>query len=123
MALCTPLSGRIFSCRPPRHHSSFHQNKIAEDRSGRRATRVAQTLNSELERFWKSLADGKSTAFDNSYEEARRRARTLGFDFIDNSQLITQPPERILRCSDVMNISIVFYTAQTWLLTDSVAIT
>ena len=49
--------------------------KVAEDRVGRRAARVADTLNEELERFWKGLADGQSTANVTRYDEARRRAR------------------------------------------------
>ena len=34
--------------------------KIADDRVGRRAARIAETLNEELERFWRNLANGRS---------------------------------------------------------------
>jgi hypothetical protein len=33
--------------------------RIADDRAGRRAARVADRLNLQLELFWKGLADGK----------------------------------------------------------------
>ena len=34
--------------------------RIAQDRTGRRAARVADKLNEELELYWKALADGRS---------------------------------------------------------------
>jgi integrase len=70
--------------------------KIADDRLGRRAARVAQTLNDELERFWRSLAGEQHVTNSNAYDQARNRARSLGFDFIENNQLLLQPIERIL---------------------------
>jgi hypothetical protein len=70
--------------------------KFADDRLGRRAARVAQILNSELEHFWKQLADGRSNADANRYDQARRHARSLGYDYIPNSELIAFPPEKRL---------------------------
>jgi hypothetical protein len=70
--------------------------KFVDDRLGRRAARVAQTLNSELEHFWKQLADGRSKADANRYDQARRHARSLGYDYIPNSELIAFPPEKRL---------------------------
>jgi integrase len=70
--------------------------KVADDRIGRRAARVAHTLNEELEHFWKGLADGRSREHLTRYDEARRRARTLGFDYIPNSELISLPQEKRL---------------------------
>ena len=67
--------------------------KIANDRAGRRAARVADKLNEELELFWKGLSDGKPQAELTSYENARRRARALGFDYVENEQLLQQKPE------------------------------
>lgn len=70
--------------------------RIADDRLGRRAARIAEQLNDELERQWRSLAD-KGTAPDTSrYEEARRRARDLGYDYIPKEQLVSLPLERLL---------------------------
>jgi integrase len=70
--------------------------KIADDRLGRRASRVAQSLNSELECFWKNLADGRSNANTSRYEQARRNARSLGYDYVPNSELIAFPQEKRL---------------------------
>jgi integrase len=70
--------------------------KIADDRLGRRASRVADKLNSELECFWKSLADGRSSADLTRYDQARRQARSLGFDYLPNSDLIALPQEKRL---------------------------
>ena len=76
--------------------------KIADDRTGRRAARIALTLNEELERFWRSLASGQASADSNSYDDARRRARVLGFDFVENSQLIMQPIEKLMERLEVL---------------------
>jgi len=70
--------------------------KIADDRLGRRASRVADKLNSELECFWKGLADGRSNADIARYDQARRQARSLGYDYIHNSDLIALPQEKRL---------------------------
>lgn len=67
--------------------------KIANDRAGRRAARVAEKLNDELELFWKGLSDGKPAEQINGYNAVRRRARALGFDYLENETLIRQMPE------------------------------
>lgn len=36
--------------------------KIASDRAGRRAVRVAEQFNEQLEAYWKGLSDGRVTA-------------------------------------------------------------
>jgi hypothetical protein len=44
------------------------------------------------------LADSDSKEGVDSYNEARRRARQLGFDYIENAQLVTGPAaERLER--------------------------
>ncbi|WP_298242060.1 tyrosine-type recombinase/integrase [uncultured Bradyrhizobium sp.] len=65
--------------------------RIAEDRAGRRATRVAMKLNEELEAYWRTLSEGKSKSKSDAYDEAKRRARALGLDFLDNSQIVVMP--------------------------------
>ena len=65
--------------------------KIADDRVGRRAGRVAILLNEELERYWRSLAGSGAAIHLGRYDEVRRRARALGFDYIENSDLIGLP--------------------------------
>jgi integrase len=69
--------------------------RIADDRLGRRASR-AENLNKELECFWKELADGRSKADITRYDQARRQARSLGYDYIPNSDLIALPQEKCL---------------------------
>jgi integrase len=67
--------------------------KIANDRSGRRAARVAEKFNENLEVFWKALSEGQSKETLNSYELARSRARALGFDYVENEHLLQQRSE------------------------------
>jgi integrase len=67
--------------------------RIATDRAGRRAARVADRFNEQLEMFWKGLSDGKPRELLNSYEAARSRSRALGFDYVENEQLVQQPAE------------------------------
>ena len=72
--------------------------RISQDRTGRRAARVADKLNEELELYWKALADGRSKADLSRYDEARRCARSLGFEYIEVEQLVQQPTEaRLVR--------------------------
>lgn len=70
--------------------------RIAHDRNGRRAARVASKFNEELELFWKGLVEGRSQNELRRYDEARRRARSLGFDYVENTQLVMMPPEQRL---------------------------
>jgi hypothetical protein len=70
--------------------------RVAQDRTGRRAARVAGKFNEELELFWKGLTEGRSRDDLRRYDEARRRARTLGFEYIESTQLLMLPPEQRL---------------------------
>jgi integrase len=70
--------------------------RIAHDRTGRRASRVASKLNAELELHWRKLARGGAHDERDSYEHARARARTLGFDYVENEQLLMLPAEQRL---------------------------
>jgi len=70
--------------------------KIADDRVGRRAARVALKLNQELELFWKGLADGHLNADLHRYNDARRRARSLGYDYLPANELIYLPQDKRL---------------------------
>jgi hypothetical protein len=65
--------------------------RIASDRAAVRASRVAEKFNSNLEQHWRVLADSSSKDGVDSYNEARRRARQLGFDYIENAQLVVGP--------------------------------
>ncbi|WP_375413011.1 tyrosine-type recombinase/integrase [uncultured Bradyrhizobium sp.] len=68
--------------------------RVANDRTGRRATRVADRLNSELEAHWRELAGNGCDEAIRTYDEARRRARSLGFEYLDNPQLLLAPWEK-----------------------------
>ncbi len=70
--------------------------RIAEDRLGRRAGRAALLLNKELETYWRSLADKGATAHLGHYDDVRKRAKALGFEYIENGDLIAAPMERRL---------------------------
>jgi len=70
--------------------------KIADDRTGRRAARVALTLNEELEAYWVGLARGETIGELGRYDEARRRARSLGFDYVPNDHLVAFTAEKRL---------------------------
>jgi integrase len=67
--------------------------KTADDRGGRRAARVADRLNLQLELFWKGLADGRPKEELINYDTARRSARALGYDYLENDQLVQERPE------------------------------
>lgn len=70
--------------------------RVASDRTGRRASRVAIKLNEALETYWQELAERQSLRANNSYEDARRRTRSLGFEYVENAQLLMLPAERRL---------------------------
>ena len=76
-----------------RHSTRIH---VADDRFGRRAARIAKKLNDELERHWAALAAAMSPSNPQNYEDTRRRARALGFDYVPNDELALQPITKIL---------------------------
>jgi len=86
-----PIEFAQFDPRGIIRHST--RIKIASDRAGRRAARVADKFNEQLEIFWKGLSDGKPRETLTSYDQARRRARALGFEYIENDQLLFQPTQ------------------------------
>lgn len=90
-----PAAYTPFDARGIIRHSTHI--RIVDDRLGRRASRVAETLNRALELHWKSLASKAAPRPAASrYDEARRQARDLGYDYVPADQLATQPIERIL---------------------------
>jgi integrase len=70
--------------------------RISDDRNGRRASRVAQKLNEQLEAFWCSLAQGQRSEEISRYDAARYRARSLGFEYVENGQLLNFSLEKVL---------------------------
>ena len=89
-----PLSYAHLDARAIIRHSTHIP--VTEDRLGRRAGRAAQLMNAELERYWSGLAGERPTGALTHYEDVRRRARDLGFDYIDNADLIASPIERLV---------------------------
>src|SRR5262249_17800739 len=67
--------------------------RIVHDRAGRRAARGAEKFNERLEMTWRDLALGQSRANATRYEEARQRARLLGYEYLENAALLERPSE------------------------------
>lgn len=76
--------------------------RIAEDRTGRRAGAVADSLNRELETFWRGLASGQPKEALTSYTTARQRARQMGFEYLDSEALAQQSFETKLHRMDTL---------------------
>lgn len=91
---CVPAAYSKLDARGIVRHST--RIRVVEDRLGRRAARVADRLNAELELHWRELADGQSQFTLVRYDEARRKARSLGFEYLPHDQLITLPAEKLL---------------------------
>lgn len=70
--------------------------RIADDPKAVRARKVAERLNKETEAYWKGLRDGRSMEARDRYMEARRRARSLGFDYATVPELVDRPIADIL---------------------------
>ncbi len=70
--------------------------RIADDRTGRRAYRVALKLNEQLEAFWRGAAHGRFSVEVSRYDEVRRCARSIGFDYLENDLLVAAAPEKRL---------------------------
>jgi integrase len=71
---------------------------VARDRRGLKAGRIADTMNRELEAYWRGLLEGRAQEAADRYTEARRRARTLGFDYAEVGELIGRSlEERVAR--------------------------
>ncbi len=68
--------------------------RVEDDRSGRRAARVAEEFNKALEAEWKALTDGKQSG---DYARVRSRAMALGFEYKEQTALLAGPPEEWLK--------------------------
>lgn len=70
--------------------------KVSQDRRGTRAGKIADAMNRELEAYWRGLVEGKAQEAADRYAEARRRARALGFDYADVSELTSRSTVEVL---------------------------
>ncbi len=101
-----------FVRRVPKEYASFdkrgvvrHSTKVrtASDRTGRQAMRVADRLNSELEAHWRNLAGAMPNAATASYDEARKRVRSLGFEYLDSADIVPLPfVQRLVRLETLL---------------------
>src|SRR2546421_12107516 len=55
--------------------------RVANDRAGTKAGRVAARMNDTHEAYWRSLAENKATEARQSYADAVKLARSLGLDY------------------------------------------
>jgi hypothetical protein len=70
--------------------------EVRNDRRGSKAGRIAGDMSRELEAYWRGLAEGKAQEAADRYAEARRRARTLGFDYAEVSELASRSTMAVL---------------------------
>ena len=97
-----PSEFAAFDRRGVVRHSTRIQ--VSTDRTGRRAVRVAEQLNAALESHWQTLAGSKIEAAAQGYEDARRRARSLGFDYVDAPQVVLLPLEKRLERLEALSV-------------------
>lgn len=89
-----PTEFARFDARGIVRHST--KVRIRDDRNGRRASRIADKMNGELEAFWRASVEGPAREELARYDATRQFARTLGLEYVENEQLIQLPIERIL---------------------------
>lgn len=89
-----PTEFAAFDTRGVIRHST--KVRVASDRTGRRAVRIADRLNDELEAKWRQLAGECTDDTARGYENTRRRARALGFEYLDSGQVLVLPLEKRL---------------------------
>jgi integrase len=81
----------------PRPHVKLSTKiKVANDRAGTKAGRVAAQLNATQEAYWRSLAENKATEARQSYTDAIKLARSLGLDYLTPSVGAQKPIGDIL---------------------------
>jgi hypothetical protein len=82
--------------------------RIADDRNGRRASRVADKLNAELEASWRDAVRGRMDGQFNRYDEAPRRSRTLGFEHIEHDLQAALPEKLVERLEALRALGLAF---------------
>jgi integrase len=70
--------------------------RVADDRTGTKACRVAAKMNQTLEAYWRGLADNRATEARQSYADAIKLARSLGLDYLTPSNWAQKPIEEVL---------------------------
>ncbi len=70
--------------------------KIVDDRNGIKAGAVADRMNEVLESYWRGLVEGKAAEAQRRYDEARRRARAMGLEYVPAAALAERPSAEVL---------------------------
>lgn len=78
--------------------------KVANDRTGSKASRVAARLNETLEAYWRGLSEQKAADAVRAYDDAVKLARSLGVDYLPPVESAARPfPEVRARVQAVMD--------------------
>jgi hypothetical protein len=70
--------------------------KVANDRTGTKAGRVAARMNATHEAYWRSLAENTATEARQAYDDAIKLARSLGLDYLQPSAGAHKPIHEVL---------------------------
>jgi len=73
------------------------QVAVAKDRNGRLAKRVADTINADLEAFWRGLESGNAEAAQITFAEARTKAKMYGIQYLEMDALTQGMPIDMVR--------------------------
>jgi integrase len=77
--------------------------KVADDRRGNRAGRVAERINGALVAYWEGCAAGARGAAKARYDEACRKARAMGVTYLEATELAaTLPTDQLLARIEVL---------------------
>ena len=80
-----------------RHHIKLSTKiKVANDRTGTKAGRVAARMNETHEAYWRSLVENKAMAAKEAYTDAVKLARSLGLDYMPPSAWAEKPITEVL---------------------------
>lgn len=74
--------------------------RIADDPRGTRAGKVADQQNQVLEAYWQGLMEGKASEAQRRYDDARRRARAMGLDYLPAAELAQKGRRAVLERVD-----------------------
>jgi hypothetical protein len=70
--------------------------RVAKDRTGSKASRVAARLNETLEAYWRGLSERKAADAARAFDDAVKLARSLGVDYQTPAEWATRPMHEVL---------------------------
>ena len=76
--------------------------RVSDDPRGVKAGRVADRFNDDLETYWRGLARNEDLDARTRYEDARRRAKAFGFEYLTIHEVKELPDREILKRLDVI---------------------